>query len=89
MGKYGLTIDNLLSVDLVTAGGYLLRASAGENPDMFWGVRGGGGNFGIVTSFEFQLHPVSSVLPGKVMYPITKAREVLRLLPGLYQQCSG
>lgn len=78
MGKYGLTIDNLLSVDLVTAGGYLLRASAGENPDLFWGVRGGGGNFGIVTSFEFQLHPVSSVLAGKVMYPITKAREVLR-----------
>jgi len=78
MGKYGLTIDNLLSVDLVTAGGQVLTASATEHPDLFWGVRGGGGNFGIVTSFEFQLHPVGPVLAGKVVYPVTKAREVLR-----------
>ena len=78
MGKYGLTIDNLLSVDLITASGQVLRASATEHPDLFWGVRGGGGNFGIVTAFEFQLHPVGRVLAGKVVYPLSKAREVLR-----------
>jgi FAD/FMN-containing dehydrogenase len=77
MGKYGLTIDNLLAVDLVTAEGRLLRASASEHPDLFWGVRGGGGNFGIVTAFEFQLHPVGQVLAGKVVYPLSHAREVL------------
>jgi FAD/FMN-containing dehydrogenase len=78
MGKYGLTVDNLLSVDLVTSGGGLLRASADEHPDLFWGIRGGGGNFGIVTSFEFQLLPVATVVAGKVMYPMSRAREVLR-----------
>ena len=78
MGKYGLTIDNLLSVNLVTADGRVLRASASEHPDLFWGVRGGGGNFGIVTAFEFQLHPVGQVLAGKVVYPMGRAREVLR-----------
>ena len=78
MGKYGLTIDNLLAVDLVTAEGRVLRASASEHPDLFWGVRGGGGNFGIATAFEFQLHPVGLVLAGKVVYPLSKAREVLR-----------
>src|SRR5437764_4873143 len=78
MGKYGLTIDNLLAVDLVTAEGQVLRASATEHADLFWGVRGGGGNFGIVTAFEFQLHPVGQVLAGKVVYPLSKAREVLR-----------
>lgn len=78
MGKHGLTIDNLHSVDVVTADGRILTASATENPDLFWGVRGGGGNFGIVTSFEFRLHPVTTVLAGKVMYPIQQAREMLR-----------
>jgi FAD/FMN-containing dehydrogenase len=78
MGKYGLTIDNLLSVDLVTADGQVLRVSCSEHPDLFWGVRGGGGNFGIVTAFEFQLHPVGPVLAGKVVYPVERAREVLR-----------
>jgi FAD/FMN-containing dehydrogenase len=78
MGKYGLTIDNLLAVDLVTADGQVLRASATEHPDLFWGVRGGGGNFGIVTAFELQLHPVGQVLAGKIVYPLRKAREVLR-----------
>ena len=78
MGKYGLTIDNLLAVDLVTADGQLLKASASEHPDLFWGVRGGGGNFGIVTAFELQLHPVGQVLAGKVVYPVECAREVLR-----------
>ena len=78
MGKYGLTIDNLLAVDLVTAEGQVKRASATEHPDLFWGVRGGGGNFGIVTAFEFQLHPLGQVLAGKVVYPLSKAKEVLR-----------
>jgi FAD/FMN-containing dehydrogenase len=78
MGKYGLTIDNLLAVDIVTADGQVKRASATEHPDLFWGVRGGGGNFGIVTAFEFQLHPVGPVLAGKVVYPVSRAREVLR-----------
>jgi FAD/FMN-containing dehydrogenase len=79
MGTYGLTIDNLLSADLVTADGQVLTANANEHPDLFWGLRGGGGNFGVVTSFEFQLHPVGRVLAGKVVYPIEKAREILRL----------
>jgi hypothetical protein len=78
MGKYGLTIDNLLSVDIITADGRALTASQTSHADLFWGVRGGGGNFGIVTAFEFQLHPVGAVLAGKVVYPMSRAREVLR-----------
>lgn len=77
-GKYGLACDNLLSVDMVTADGQLLTASATENQDLFWGVRGGGGNFGIVTSFRYQLHPVDQVLGGLLAYPMSKAEEVLR-----------
>jgi FAD/FMN-containing dehydrogenase len=61
-GKYGLVSDNLISVDIVTADGQLLTASATEHADLFWGVRGGGGNFGIVTSFEYQLHPVGPMV---------------------------
>ena len=80
MRKHGLTIDNLAAVDMVTADGRELRASAEENPDLFWGVRGGGGNFGIVTSFEYRLHPVGhTVLAGPVFYPLERAKEVLRL----------
>lgn len=78
MGKYGLTIDNLRQVELVTAEGQLLRASAIQEPELFWGVRGGGGNFGVVTAFELQLHPVGPVLAGRVIYPVVQAREVLR-----------
>jgi FAD/FMN-containing dehydrogenase len=78
MGAYGLTIDNLCSVQLVTAEGRILRASITEEAELFWGVRGGGGNFGIVTAFEFQLHPVGPVLAGKVIYPLAQARSVLR-----------
>jgi FAD/FMN-containing dehydrogenase len=79
MRKYGLAIDQLLSVDLVTAGGELVRASASENPDLFWGVRGGGGNFGIVTEFEFRLNPVGPiVLAGPIFWPVEEARKVLR-----------
>jgi FAD/FMN-containing dehydrogenase len=78
MGKHGLSCDNLLSVDIVTADGQLRHASATENADLFWGVRGGGGNFGIVTCFEFQLHQVSQVLGGMVLYPLAQARDVLQ-----------
>jgi hypothetical protein len=77
--KYGLTIDQLLSVDVVTAEGELVRASASENADLFWGVRGGGGNFGIVTEFEFRLNPVGPmVLAGPMIWPIEDAPEVFR-----------
>jgi FAD/FMN-containing dehydrogenase len=77
--KYGLSCDNLVSVDIVTADGSLLTASASENPELFWGVRGGGGNFGVVTSFEFQLHPVGpEVMFAGVLYPLERARKVVR-----------
>lgn len=79
MGKYGRTCDNLLSADVVTADGRLLIASVEENADLFWGPRGGGGNFGIVTSFEYPLHPVGPlVLGGMILHPIDQARDVLR-----------
>jgi FAD/FMN-containing dehydrogenase len=77
--KYGLTVDNLLSADVVTADGRLLTASSTQNPDLFWGLRGGGGNFGIVTSFEYQLHAVGpTIVGGMVAYPLSTAKEVLR-----------
>ena len=76
--SYGLASDNLRSVDLVTADGQCLTASATEHPDLFWGVRGGGGNFGIVTSFEYQLHPVGPVLGGMRIYPFAQAKAVLQ-----------
>jgi hypothetical protein len=84
--KYGLSCDNLLSVDIVTADGRFLTASATENEDLFWGVRGGGGNFGIVTSFEYRLHPVGPmVLGGFVRHSVSKAKEVLKF----YNEFSG
>jgi len=76
--KYGLTCDNVLSFDIVTADGKHRVASANENEDLFWALRGGGGNFGVVTSFEFRAHPVSTVLGGLVIYPRDRAVEVLR-----------
>ncbi len=76
-GKHGLACDNLLSVDLITAEGELRTVSAAENDDLFWGLRGGGGNFGVVTSFEYRLHPVGPVLGGVALYPFSKAREAL------------
>jgi len=76
--KYGLACDNLLAVEVVTAAGDVLRASATENEDLFWGVRGGGGNFGVVTAFEFQLHPVGpGVLGGIVVHRLEEARAAL------------
>jgi FAD/FMN-containing dehydrogenase len=75
---YGLTSDNLLSVDIVTADGKYQRASADENPELFWGLRGGGGNFGVVTSLEYQLHTFGPDMLGcTVMYPMSQARDVL------------
>jgi FAD/FMN-containing dehydrogenase len=79
MGKHGLTCDNLLAADIVTAEGDLVTVNQSENPDLFWAIRGGGGNFGVVTSFEFQLHPVGpTVLGGMVLYPLDQAGDVLR-----------
>ena len=76
--KHGLSIDNLLSVDIVTADGQLRRASATENEDLFWAVRGAGSNFGVVTSFEFKAHPVGPmVMVGAVFYPLEQVRELL------------
>jgi FAD/FMN-containing dehydrogenase len=77
MRRHGLACDNLVAVELVTADGRRLRASHAEHADLFWGVRGGGGNFGIVTSFEFRLHPISTVLGGMLLFPLTRGREVL------------
>src|SRR5438128_2188141 len=77
-GKYGLTIDNLVSADVVTADGRFLTASATKNQDLFWGLRGGSGNLGVVTSFEYRLHAVGpTILGGMALYPLGKAKEVL------------
>jgi FAD/FMN-containing dehydrogenase len=76
--RFGLVCDNVLSAEVVTADGRVLHASATENEDLFWAIRGGGGNFGVVTSFEFRLHPVGMVYAGPVLYPIEKGAEVLR-----------
>lgn len=76
--KFGLTIDNLLEVDVVLADGSLVTANAKENVDLYWGVRGGGGNFGVVTSFLFQAHPVSTVYAGPMMWTMDKAVEVMK-----------
>jgi FAD/FMN-containing dehydrogenase len=77
--KCGFTVDNLLSVDMVTADGELVTASADENPDLFWALKGGGGNFGVVTSFEFALHEVGPILfGGMLIFPIERAVELMR-----------
>jgi FAD/FMN-containing dehydrogenase len=79
MRKHGLSIDQLLSVDVVTATGEFVRANAEENPDLFWGVRGGGGNFGIITEFEFRCVPLGTqVLAGPIIWPMEMSAEVLR-----------
>ena len=77
--KYGMTVDNLESAEVVTAAGEVVRASAAEHPDLFWALRGGGGNFGVVTRFEFRLHPVGpDVLSGLIVYPLSEAKSVLQ-----------
>ncbi|MEX0784107.1 MAG: FAD-binding oxidoreductase [Dehalococcoidia bacterium] len=79
MGKYGLCVDNLRSAEVVTASGEVLQASASENPDLFWALRGGGGNFGVVTSFEFDLHEVGPMVTGGILaFPFDQAANVLR-----------
>ena len=76
--KYGLTCDNLLSAEVVTADGQTIIASEQDHSDLFWALRGGGGNFGVVTTFEYQLHPVADIYGGPIAYPVDRADEVLR-----------
>jgi FAD/FMN-containing dehydrogenase len=90
---YGLTIDNLLGAEVVLADGQRVNASADENPDLFWAVRGGGGNFGVVTEFTFQAHPVSDIVGGPTFWPIEETEEVLKayreFLPTLARNATG
>jgi FAD/FMN-containing dehydrogenase len=76
--RFGLACDNVLAADIVTADARVLRASADENSDLFWAIRGGGGNFGVVTSFEFRLHPVATVYAGPVLYSLDQSPDVMR-----------
>lgn len=78
MGMHGATVDNLISAEVVTADGRLLTASETENADLFWALRGGGGNFGVVTAFKYRLHPVGQVLGGMLLYPLDQAAAMLR-----------
>jgi FAD binding domain/Berberine and berberine like len=91
--RYGLTIDNLVSADVVLADGGFVRASEDENADLFWALRGGSGNFGIVTSFTYRLHPVSSVVGGPMLWPLERAADVMRFyrdyLPNAPDDLSG
>ena len=88
--KYGMTVDNLESAEVVTAAGEVVRASAAEHPDLFWALRGGGGNFGVVTRFEFRLHPVGpDVLSGLIVYPISEAKSVLQQYREFHRQGAG
>jgi hypothetical protein len=91
--KYGLTIDNLLAADVVLANGEQVRASSDENPDLFWALRGGGGNFGVVTSFLFRANPVGTVVAGPTFWPIEQSADVLRayreFLPAAPRELNG
>jgi FAD/FMN-containing dehydrogenase len=91
--RYGLTIDSLLSADVVLADASVVTASPDEHPDLYWAIRGGGGNFGIVTSFLFRLHPVSTVYAGPMLWPLERAADVLRwyrdFLPGQPEDLGG
>jgi FAD/FMN-containing dehydrogenase len=87
MGNHGLACDNLVSVDVVTADGRLLTASDAENKDLFWGLRGGGGNLGIATTLEYQLHPVGPMLGGLVIHPLDQAVELIRFYDEFTHTC--
>jgi len=91
--KHGLTIDNLFEADVILADGTQARASAEENPELFWALRGGGGNFGVVTSFRFRAHPVSTVLAGPTFWPLEQTPEVMRFfrefLPAAPRELNG
>jgi len=87
-GKFGLAIDNVIGADVVTADGRLLTANASENEDLFWGIRGGSGNFGVVTSIEYRLHEVGPIYGGAIFFPAAKAKEVLRLWREFCEQSS-
>ena len=76
--KFGLAVDNLLGAEIVLADGRVLWADASQNTDLFWAIRGGGGNFGVVTSMRIRLHPVSNVLAGVILFPWSEAETVLR-----------
>jgi hypothetical protein len=91
--KCGLTIDNLLEAELVLASGERVRASSAENPDLFWAIRGGGGNFGVVTSFTFRLHEVGTVIGGPTFWPVEQGAEILsayrEFLPNAPRELNG
>jgi FAD/FMN-containing dehydrogenase len=80
MRSYGLAADNVISAEVVTADGRVVTASEKENPDLYWAIRGGGGNFGVVTEFEFRLHPVTTVMGGMLVHPAERAPQVLRFV---------
>jgi FAD/FMN-containing dehydrogenase len=86
--RYGLSIDNLLEADVVLADGSFVTASEGENADLFWALRGGGGNFGVVTSFTFRLHPVDTVVAGPMLWPIEQAADAMRMWQELIANAS-
>src|SRR4051812_12995134 len=91
--KCGLTIDNLLSADVVLADGRFVKADAKENPDLFWALRGGGGNFGVVTAFTFRLHPISTVYGGPMFWELSEAAEMMKwyreFLPAAPDEVNG
>jgi hypothetical protein len=86
-GKHGLACDNVLAADIVTSDGRLLTVSPDEHADLYWAIRGGGGNFGVVTSFTYRLHPVGPVLAGGLSFPAERTREVLRFYPEFAASC--
>ena len=86
MRRFGLACDNLRAAEVVTAGGDVVRASASENPDLLWGLRGGGGNFGVVTRFDYDLHPLPGVVGGMLIHPADRAREMLHFYR---ETCAG